>query len=72
LDLTNVKIQEYINDNISTNIAQLALKKSFSTVEWIHILNQIEAKAKAKTSSLLGLKPQTLSILQNFSRTNFI
>jgi hypothetical protein len=51
LDLTllNVEIQEYIKDNISTNIAQLALKKNpFPTVEWIHILNQIEAKAKAK------------------------
>jgi hypothetical protein len=51
LDLTllNIAIQDFINDNMGTNITQLALKKNpFPTVEWILILNQLEAKAKAK------------------------
>lgn len=49
LTLLNIAIQDFINDNMGTNITQLALKKNpFPTVEWILILNQLEAKAKAK------------------------
>lgn len=43
------EIQEFINNNIDEKIQKLALKKNpFPEVEWIAILNQIEAKAKAK------------------------
>lgn len=43
------KIQEYINKNIGISISKLALQKNpFPDVEWISILNQIEAKTKAK------------------------
>jgi hypothetical protein len=51
LDFTilNPEIQQFINDNIDKNISKLALQKNpFPTVEWIQILNQIEAKGKAK------------------------
>ncbi len=48
-NLLNPEIQNFINDNIDTTIAKLALKKNpFPNVEWISILNQIEAKTKAK------------------------
>lgn len=43
------QIQEFINNNITTSISKLALQKNpFPTVEWIRVLNQIEAKSKAK------------------------
>ncbi|EIA07963.1 THUMP-like domain-containing protein [Flavobacterium frigoris] len=51
MDLTilNPEIQEFINDNIDKRISTLALQKNpFPDMEWIAILNQIEAKAKAK------------------------
>ena len=51
MDLTilNSEIQEFINRNIAVKITKLALQKNpFPAVEWIAILNQIEAKAKAK------------------------
>jgi spermidine synthase len=49
LNLLNPEIQSFINDNIDTTITKLALKKNpFPNVEWISILNQIEAKTKAK------------------------
>ncbi|SHH02944.1 THUMP-like domain-containing protein [Flavobacterium defluvii] len=42
-------IQEFITQNSSESITKLALQKNpFPEVEWILILNQIEAKAKAK------------------------
>jgi 16S rRNA G966 N2-methylase RsmD len=48
--LLNIDIQNFINKNINGNIAKLAMKKNpFPEMEWISILNQIEAKAKAKT-----------------------
>jgi hypothetical protein len=47
--LLNVAIQNFINANISSSTSKLALKKNpFPSVEWISILNQLEAKAKAK------------------------
>ncbi|WPR70818.1 class I SAM-dependent methyltransferase [Flavobacterium sp. NG2] len=43
------KIQDFINQNIGTSLAQLALQKNpFPEVEWIDILKQIEAKTKSK------------------------
>ena len=43
------QIQEFINKNIGTSISKLALQKNpFPEIEWIRILNQIEAKSKAK------------------------
>jgi len=42
-------IQEFITLNSSESITKLALQKNpFPDVDWILILNQIEAKAKAK------------------------
>nr|WP_315146850.1 class I SAM-dependent methyltransferase [uncultured Flavobacterium sp.] len=47
--LLNPEIQQFINTNIDANIAKLALQKNpFPAVDWISILNQIEAKTKAK------------------------
>jgi len=49
LDILDPKIQEFIDLNIGVSISKLALQKNpFPTVEWISILNQIAAKAKAK------------------------
>ncbi|MBE0393452.1 class I SAM-dependent methyltransferase [Flavobacterium sp. PL002] len=49
LKLLNKDIQEFICKNLSTSISKLALQKNpFPEVEWITILKQIEAKAKAK------------------------
>ena len=48
--LLNSAIQNFINKNIDENIAKLGLQKNpFPEMEWISILNQIEAKAKSKT-----------------------
>lgn len=42
-------IQDFINKNSGVSITKLALQKNpFPEVEWISILNQIEAKTKAK------------------------
>jgi hypothetical protein len=49
LKLLNPDIQRFINANIDTTIAKLALQKNpFPEVEWISILNQMEAKSKSK------------------------
>ncbi len=49
LRLLNSDIQEFINNNLDTDIAKLALQKNpFPEMEWITILNQIEAKTKSK------------------------
>jgi predicted transposase YbfD/YdcC len=47
--LLSTDIQFFINKNIDTPISKLALQKNpFPEVEWILILNQIEAKKKSK------------------------
>jgi hypothetical protein len=47
--ILNKNIQEFISQNSGTSITKLALQKNpFPEVEWIAILNQIEAKTKAK------------------------
>lgn len=49
LTLLNPEIQKFINDAIDKNITKIALQKNpFPEVKWISILNQIEAKTKAK------------------------
>jgi len=49
LKILNPEIQQFINNNLDKNIAQLALQKNpFPEIEWITILNQIEAKTKSK------------------------
>jgi hypothetical protein len=49
LNFLNPEIQQFIDANIDKNIAKLALQKNpFPEVEWIAVLNQIEAKTKAK------------------------
>lgn len=49
-NVLNIDIQNFINKNSNENIAKLAIQKNpFPEIEWISILNQIEAKAKAKT-----------------------
>ena len=49
LSILNSEIQEFIDRNIGVSITNLALQKNqFPKVEWISILNQIEAKSKAK------------------------
>ena len=47
--ILNPDIQAFIYKNISQNISKLALQKNpFPEVDWIVILNQIEAKTKSK------------------------
>ncbi len=47
--LLNIDIQNFITSNIDKEIAQLSLQKNpFPEVNWIEIINQISAKAKAK------------------------
>ena len=49
LRILNAEIQAFINDNIGKSISKLALQKNpFQDVDWISVLNQIEAKTKAK------------------------
>ncbi|TRX21534.1 THUMP-like domain-containing protein [Flavobacterium franklandianum] len=49
LKLLNSEIQEFINSSIDKTITKLALQKNpFPVMEWVSILNQIEAKTKSK------------------------
>lgn len=49
LKLLDPNIQAFINSNVDANIAKLALQKNpFSEMDWIQVLNQIEAKTKSK------------------------
>lgn len=49
LRILNAEIQAFINNNIGKSISKLALQKNpFQDVDWISVLNQIEAKTKAK------------------------
>jgi THUMP domain-like len=49
LPLLNPSIQEFIQKQIGLSVATLALQKNpFPEVDWIAVLNQIEAKTKAK------------------------
>lgn len=47
--ILNLEIQEFIEKNIGIAISKLALQKNpFQNMDWISILNQIDAKTKAK------------------------
>lgn len=47
--ILNPEIQTFIDSNIGANISHLALQKNpFPAMDWISILNQIEAKTKSK------------------------
>ncbi|WP_369769255.1 class I SAM-dependent methyltransferase [Flavobacterium sp. WC2416] len=47
--ILDTEIQEFIDKNLEVPISKLALQKNpFPTIEWITILNQIEAKTKSK------------------------
>lgn len=47
--ILNPEIQEFIGGNIGVSISKLALQKNpFPNTEWVSILNQIEAKTRAK------------------------
>ncbi|WP_348800086.1 THUMP-like domain-containing protein [Flavobacterium adhaerens] len=49
LEILHPRIQEFINLNIDNSVSKLALQKNpFPEIEWKLILNQIEAKAKAR------------------------
>ena len=49
LPILNPRIQEFIQDQIGVSISKLAFRKNpFPEVAWLAILNQIEAKTKAK------------------------
>ncbi|MBK0368442.1 THUMP-like domain-containing protein [Flavobacterium agrisoli] len=68
------EIQDFINEKIGEPIAKLALQKNpFPNVEWVTILNQIEAKAKAKSklptwfASKNIIYPSKISIEQSSS-----
>ncbi|TRX40859.1 THUMP-like domain-containing protein [Flavobacterium restrictum] len=49
LKILNPDVQAFINNSIAIEVSKLALQKNpFPDLDWIAILNQIEAKAKAK------------------------
>ena len=49
INLLNIDVQSFINDQLHQNITKLALQKNpFPNIEWITILEQIESKTKAK------------------------
>lgn len=49
LALLHPSVQDFINKKVNESISKLALQKNpFPEIEWIAILNQIEAKTKAK------------------------
>ena len=48
-NILNPKLQDFINQNIGSDISKLALQKNpFPETDWIEILTQIAAKSKAK------------------------
>ncbi|MFV5693660.1 THUMP-like domain-containing protein [Flavobacterium sp. LT1R49] len=72
--ILNPEIQEFIGKNIGIPISKLALQKNpFPTVDWISILNQIEAKTRAKDklpnwfSTKYIIYPSKISIEQTSS-----
>ncbi|MFV8325843.1 THUMP-like domain-containing protein [Flavobacterium sp. ZS1P14] len=72
--ILNIEIQEFIEKNIGLPISKLALQKNpFPNVDWIVVLNQIEAKTKAKDklpnwfSAKNIIYPSKLSIEQTSS-----
>jgi hypothetical protein len=57
--ILNTEIQEFIYENLNSNISSLLLKgTSFSDVETKDIIEQIEAKNVAIKNCQHGLKPK--------------
>jgi len=76
IDLLNIDVQNFINDQLNQNITKLALQKNpFPNIEWITILEQIESKTKAKEklpswfSAKNIIYPPKVSIEQTSSET---
>ena len=76
IDLLNIDVQNFINDQLNQNITKLALQKNpFPHIEWITILEQIESKTKAKEklpswfSAKNIIYPPKISIEQTSSET---
>ena len=65
LPFLNPKIQQFIQEQIGKSVAKLALQKNpFPNVDWISILNQIDAKTKAIMSQPKMLELKKLEIEQ--------
>ena len=72
--ILNPEIQQFIDSQLGVSIPQLALQKNpFPDIEWIKIVNQIEAKAKARTklptwfNAVNILYPSKISVEQTSS-----
>jgi hypothetical protein len=72
--ILNLEIQQFIDSQLGVSIPQLALQKNpFPDIEWIKIVNQIEAKAKARTklptwfNAVNILYPSKISVEQTSS-----
>jgi hypothetical protein len=72
--ILNPEIQQFIDSQLGVSIPQLALQKNpFPDIEWITIVNQIEAKAKARTklptwyNAVNILYPSKISVEQTSS-----
>lgn len=74
LSILYPKVQEFIQDQLGVSIAKLALQKNpFPEIDWLTILNQIEAKTKSREklptwfSAKAIIYPSKLSIEQTSS-----
>lgn len=74
--LTQPEIQQYISDHVHLDISQLALTKNpFPEIPWNELLNQIQAKKKAKDklptwfSTQNIIYPNKISVEQTSSET---
>ena len=74
LSILYPKVQEFIQDQLGVSIAKLALQKNpFPEIDWLTILNQIEAKTKSREklptwfSTKAIIYPSKLSIEQTSS-----
>ena len=74
LSILYPKVQEFIQDQLGVSIAKLALQKNpFPEIDWLTILNQIEAKTKSREklptwfSTIAIIYPSKLSIEQTSS-----
>lgn len=74
LSILYPKVQEFIQDQLGVSIAKLALQKNpFPEIDWLTLLNQIEAKTKSREklptwfSTKAIIYPSKLSIEQTSS-----
>ena len=65
--LLSTEVQFFINKNIDSIISKLALQKNpFPDLDWISVLNQIEAKKNQNKNYLVGLLPKISFIRLKF------